>query len=162
MAAGTSPAMTLKPTSNTGNRRSSFIGIELLKAGSWEAQTGLATITRADIAACIAAAPALPDPVIKIGHDDPRFTGTPALGRVVNLRSIDQGATLIGDFIDMPQWLADAAPTHFPQRSIEATSRLVSNGKIYRMALTGVALLGAHMPAVTDLKSLQELLERST
>lgn len=123
--------------------------------------TGTITATRADIASIIAAAPALPDPVIKIGHDDPRFSGSPSLGRIVNLRTADQGNTLIGDLVDMPQWLVDAAPKHFAQRSIEAVSNFVSNGNVYRMVLTGLALLGASLPAVTDLDSLQDLLERT-
>lgn len=123
--------------------------------------TGTITVTRADIASIIAAAPALPDPVIKIGHDDPRFSGSPSLGRIINLRTADQGNTLIGDLVDMPQWLADAAPKHFAQRSIEAVSNFVSNGNVYRMVLTGLALLGASLPAVTDLDSLQDLLERT-
>lgn len=132
-----------------------------MKTGTWEGMTGTITATRADIASIIAAAPALPDPVIKIGHDDPRFSGSPSLGRIVNLRTADQGNTLIGDLVDMPQWLVDAAPKHFAQRSIEAVSNFVSNGNVYRMVLTGLALLGASLPAVTDLDSLQDLLERT-
>lgn len=159
---GSLTAKTSKFTkASTGDTTCSFTGVELVKAGTWQASTGTVEVTRADIAACIAAAHELPDPVIKLGHNDPRFTGNPALGRVTNLRSTNRGTTLIGDFEGMPQWLANAAPTHFSQRSIEATSNLVTNGKVYPFALTGVALLGASWPAVTDLESLQDLLERT-
>ena len=132
-----------------------------MKVGTWGASTGDVEFTRADLAAAVAAAPHLPDPVIKIGHDDPRFTGGPALVRVTNLRLTDEGNTLVGDLVDMPAWLADAAPTAFPQRSVEATANLETDGRFYRLALTGLALLGASWPAVTDLESLQDLLERA-
>lgn len=132
-----------------------------MRAGTWDAETGRESITRADLAAAVAAAPQLPDPVIKIGHDDPRFSGDPALGRVTNLRLADRGDTLIGDLVDMPEWLAAAAPTAFPQRSAEGVLNFETNNRSYRFALTGLALLGANWPAVTDLDSLQDLLERN-
>lgn len=137
-----------------------FSGVDLIKVGSWNASTGPAVITRADLAAAVAAAPLLPDPVIKLGHIDPRFDGSPALGRVTNLRLSDRGSLLIGDFEDMPEWLAKTASAAFPQRSIEGIFNYTTNGQTYRLALTAVALLGAEWPAVTDLQSLKQLLER--
>lgn len=161
LAAGGSTATISKSTETTDNGLRSFPGVDLIKAGTWDAHTGTATITRADLAAAVAAAAHLPDPIIKIGHDDPRFTGSPALGRVTNLRLADRGETLVGDLVDMPAWLADSAATAFPQRSIEGITDFSSNGLQFRFVLTGLALLGASWPAVTDLDSLKDLLERS-
>lgn len=161
MAAGYSAAMTLKSTGTSSSDLCSFPDVDLLKVGTWNAETGLAPISREDLASAVDAAPQLPDPVIKIGHDDPRFSGSPALGRVTNLRLADGGDTLVGDLVDIPAWLGNSAADAFPQRSIEAVTDYESNGLKFPFVLTGVALLGASWPAVTDLDSLKELLERS-
>lgn len=160
-AAGASTATTSSSTATTADL-CSFPGIELCKTGTWDASTGATTITRADLASAIAAARSLPDPVLKIGHQDPRFDGEPAVGRIANLRLADRGDTLLGDLVDVPGWLADSVVTAYPQRSIEATFNYQTNGKTYRFVLTGLALLGAQWPAVTDLNSLRKLLEKAS
>lgn len=162
-ASGASIAKTSKSTETTGDSRfCSFPGIELARVGKWQASTGPVEITRADLVAAAAAARRLPHPVLKLGHGDPRFDGTPALGHIENLRVADRGATLIGDLVDVPQWLATDMAKHYPQRSIEACANYETNGRIYRFAITGLALLGATWPAVTDLPSLQELLAKES
>lgn len=145
-------------TATATSQLRSFRNVELCKAGTWGASTGRVTITRADLAAAVAASRRLPYPTIKIGHTDPRFDGEPALGRVVNLRLADKGATLVGDLVDIPAWLAAAMPTAFSQRSIEAVKNFTNNAITYRFVITGLALLGADWPAVTDLPSLQKQL----
>lgn len=72
----------------------------------------------------------------------------------------ERGTTLIGDLVDVPQWLAADMEKHYPQRSIEAFANYESNGHSYRFVITGLALLGATWPAVTDLPSLQDLLTK--
>ena len=72
----------------------------------------------------------------------------------------DRGNTLVGDLVDVPQWLAADMAKHYPQRSIEACANYETNGHTYRFVITGLALLGATWPAVTDLPSLQDLLAK--
>ena len=162
-ASGDSTATTSKPSGTTDTKRfCSFPGVELARVGKWHASTGPVEITRADLAAAAAASHRLPHPVLKLGHDDPRFGGSPALGHLENLRVTDRGNTLVGDLVDVPQWLATDMAKHYPQRSIEACANYETNGRIYRFAITGLALLGASWPAVTDLPSLQELLAKES
>lgn len=99
----------------------------------------------------------LPFPPLKLGHTDPRFDADPSVGRVKNLRLADAGHTLLGDFVDMPDWVYEMLPDSYPQRSIEATFNLEDNGRTYRMALTAVALLGAQWPAISTLDDLRDL-----
>lgn len=134
----------------------------LVKVGRWHASTGVETITVADLAAAVDAArdPDLPEPVIKLGHRDPRFDGEPALGRVTRLRLADAGRTLVGDFEGVPGWLDRVLVDAFPNRSVEAERGMRSpGGTVHRFALTAVALLGVTAPAVTSLETLRQLYE---
>lgn len=131
-----------------------------MRVGNWDASTGPVKITRADLAAAAAAAPGLPDPVLKLGHVDPRFDGTPAVGKVKNLRLSDRGNCLLGDLVDVPRWLAANLAEHYPNRSIEAVANFETNGATFRFVVTGLALLGASWPAVTNLQSLQDLIQK--
>lgn len=140
--------------------KSSFKNVPLAKTGTWQASTGEATLTRADFTSAVAAAPHLPEPVLKLGHVDPRFDGSPAVGVVRNLRTTDGGSTLVGDLEDIPAWLAADLADTYPQRSIEATLNFESDGQQFRFVLTGLALLGGSWPAVTSLESLKQLLEK--
>ena len=67
--------------------------MELARTGQWSASTGVSTITRDDLTAAVAAmgCPAVREPVIKLGHTDPRFDGQPAIGRVTNLAVVNAG-----------------------------------------------------------------------
>lgn len=137
-----------------------YTGIPLAKVGTWDASTGRVSITRADLAAAVAAqhAPGLRNPVLKLGHEDPRFDGEPALGRVTRLRLADKGTTLLGDFEGIPQWLSDILPDSYPDRSLEGMFGMEdAQGNTHRFALTAVALLGVTPPAITTLESLRDL-----
>jgi hypothetical protein len=91
-------------------------------------------------------------PRLKVGHVDKRFDGEPAIGRVRNLRLTDDGEAIIADYTDVPQWLADALPSAYPGRSIEAAV----NGD--SLDITGVALLGVTLPGITNLADLEHRL----
>lgn len=140
----------------TGPELCSFTGVELAKTGVWDALTGKVAITRADLAAAVASAAALPAAPLKLGHTDPRFDGDPALGWVTNLRLADNGHTLVGDLVDIPAWFAEIMPTAFSHRSIEATFNLDTPHGVHRFAVTALSLLGATWPAITDLASLRD------
>lgn len=134
--------------------------VELVKVGTWHISTGPWEVTEELLAATVAAHAdgRLPAPVVKIGHDDDRFDGEPALGRVLNLRLTEDGRTLVGDFTGVPGWLAEIAASAFPRRSVEGVQDLeLSDGTTFPFVLTAVALLGVTRPGITTLADLQDL-----
>ncbi|GAA3172524.1 phage protease [Nonomuraea roseoviolacea] len=138
----------------------SIPGVELAQAGTWRLSSGEATITRDDLAAAVAAldCPAVRNPVLKLGHVDPRFDGEPAVGWVSGLRAADDGGTVVGDYRGMPAWLAEILASAYPDRSIEATRNFVCQiGHTHRMVITAVALLGVTAPGIGTLDSLQDV-----
>lgn len=129
-------------------------GVELVKAGTWQGLTGPVTLTREDLADALAASqdPEVDHAALKLGHIDPRFDGQPAAGWVERLRLSDDGQTLLGDLVDMPSKLAAIMPSAFRRRSAELRRNVVTpSGRRYRMALSGLALLGVQAPAVKGL-----------
>jgi 2'-5' RNA ligase len=140
-------------------------GVELIRTGSWGALTGSWTPTREDILSAVKAqeCPAVRRPRLKIGHTDPRFNtggdGEPALGWFENLRAEDGGNTLLGDQVALP-WLSSVQAAAYPDRSIEGNYRHVcALGHQHPFVITAVALLGVTPPAVSTLKSVQDLPE---
>ena len=96
-------------------------GVELVKAGTWDASTGRVTITNTDLTDMATASrdTNIDHAINKLGHVDPRFDGEPALGRVTNLRLSSDGGTLIGDLVDVPSQLVDILTSAYPRRSVE-------------------------------------------
>lgn len=145
----------------------SIPGVELVQAGTWRLSSGETTITRADLTAAIGAAdcPAVRNPVLKLGHVDPRFDGEPAVGWVGNMALTEDGNTIIGDYRGMPAWLAAknddgdrVLNSAYPDRSIEAERNFRCQiGHIHPMVITAVALLGVTPPGIGTLDSLQDV-----
>ncbi len=151
-------------------------GVELVSVGmEWRASTGLFTCTFENIADAITAAnedPLILVPRVKLGHvalinGELRYVNPfadledaePAFGRAVNLRAANSGTKLVADFIEVPEWLALAMPSAYPSRSIEAETRVTTEGnKTYSAVVTAVALLGPVIPAVKDLADLERFL----
>jgi hypothetical protein len=154
--------------------------VELVSAGmAWNGVGGPYWITGEHIADMVAAQddPLIRTARVKLGHFDPRFnaglsshdplnlSATPAFGSVVNLRTTQGGAMLVGDLIEVPAWLATAMPSAYPARSIEWTWDVRTEGdRLYTAVLTDLALLGVTQQAVADLgditrENLQTLLE---
>jgi hypothetical protein len=132
--------------------------VELVRVGVHEISTGTWTVTRADLADAVAAARAgvVRDPVIKLGHEGPLAGGAPALGRVRNLRLVDD--RLIGDFVDVPRAVAAMMPKAWPSRSVEGfTGYEADDGRTYGFVLCAVALLGEVMPGIHNLADVAEL-----
>ena len=135
-------------------------GVDLMAAGTWELSSGKQTFTRDDLTNAIEAAkcPAVGDPVIKLGHIDPRFDGQPAIGRVANMRTDDSGMKLLGDLANMPGWLGEVAHAAFPRRSIEGTYNFRCQvGHTHPFVVTGLALLGVTAPGVGVLNDLPDI-----
>ncbi|WP_024448085.1 hypothetical protein [Mycolicibacterium iranicum] len=137
-------------------------GVELAKVGTWETVSHPAgwTITPDDLRSAVAAhaAGVLPRPRLKIGHTDPRFDGGPALGRVDNLRLVDDGNTLVGDFVDVPAAIAALLPHSYPSRSVEALLDYTApDGTVWPLVLMAVSLLGATAPGMETLADIADL-----
>lgn len=159
--------------------------VELCSAGmDWPSAGGLVTLTLEHIADCVLAGEdtLITPGRLKIGHTDPRFAdpddpghdpfydGEPAFGSIANMRLGNDGATAIGDYVNMPKWLADCLPSAFPSRSIEGAYSIVEGaggelvarwdvetpaGRKYSFVLTACSLLGVQAPAVKDIEDLQ-------
>lgn len=158
------------PTLGRSEDRPEFVtipAVQLVAAGTWNASTGEATITTEDLAAAVSAQqdPAVRKAVLKIGHIDPRFNveqadgsydGTPAIGRIDNLRL--DGAVLVGDYTGVPAWLAEIIPVAYPSRSIEGLWGFTSaTGRTHKFVITAVSLLGETEPAVKGLDDVRSL-----
>lgn len=135
-------------------------GVDLMAAGTWELSSGRQTFTRDDIMSAVEASrcPAVGNPVIKLGHIDPRFDGQPAIGRVTNLRPDEAGVKLVGDLAGMPGWLASISASAFPRRSVEGSYNFrCSIGHRHPFVITGLALLGVTPPGVGVLSGLPDI-----
>jgi hypothetical protein len=143
-------------------------GVELVAAGTWHASTGKATFTGDDLAAAIDAlsCPGVRKPILKLGHAPNQaeldgglpWDGEPAVGWVDNLRLTAGGAKIEGDYVGVPDWLADIIASAYPDRSVEMYRPFTCQiGHTHKAAMTAVALLGVMPPAVGVLKSLQDV-----
>lgn len=132
-------------------------GVEIAAVGdNWPAarsdgKTGV-SITRQDLEFAVAAAESgrLPAPVVGIAH--PGFNrpngqnGSPAIGRVENLRLSADGSKLLGDLVDVPQWAASAYPRRSAEWWVPTTGGMV---------ISAVKLLGTEYPAIDSLADLE-------
>jgi peptidoglycan hydrolase-like protein with peptidoglycan-binding domain len=135
--------------------------VELARPGSWNLSSGPVEFTEAmlrDAADFYTATGGQAVPV-KLGHVDDRFDGEPTFGSVTNVRYLedDRGPVLLGDIVGMPGWLAAAAPTRWPNRSIEGWRNFDYDGRQYALVLSGLALLGVTPPGVKNIRSLADL-----
>lgn len=134
--------------------------VELIHTGTWDISTGRWTVTTEDLNNVVAAldCPAVRNPVIKIGHTDPRFDGEPAVGYLDGLVVSATGHELRGDYRGIPEWLRDVLASAYPDRSIEGEyDHICQLGHVHPFVLTGVALLGVTPPGVGTLQSLQDV-----
>lgn len=135
-------------------------GVELMRTGTWNISTGTWTVTPETIQAAITSheSGVLRKPVIRLGHNDSRFSGDPAVGYVDNIRASLDGETLLGDLVGVPQWLGDIMASAYPDRSVEGLSDYTApDGSNHGFVLTGLALLGVTRPGVESLRSLQDV-----
>lgn len=135
--------------------------VELARPGDWKLSSGDTEFTAEmlrDAADFFAASGGQRVP-IKLGHLDDRFDGEPTFGSVENVRYMedDRGPVLLGDIVDMPQWLSAAAPKRWPNRSIEGWQNFIYDGREYSLILSGLVFLGVTPPGVRNIKSLTDL-----
>lgn len=138
-----------------------LLGVELARPGTWQLSTGPRDFTPQmlqDAADFFAASGGQRIP-LGFGHQDRRFDGDPAFGWLSNVRYAEDGAgpVLLGDLVEMDDWLAAAAPSRWPNRSVEGVAGVTFQGREYGLALTRVALLGATPPGIPVLRSLSDV-----
>lgn len=100
---------------------------------------------------------------LKFGHNDkqPITDGQPALGWVTKVWV--EGTKLMGRFEKVPELVAQAIKQRMYRRvSIELDIDVEHKGSKYRYVLSGVALLGADLPAVNTLADLETYLDGDT
>ena len=101
------------------------------------------------------------DVPLKFGHNDkqPMTDGQPALGWVENV--FVKGTKLLAKFVDIPNIVAKALEKKLYKKvSIELDLGVDHNDQHFPYVLSGVALLGADIPAVNTLADLQAYMER--
>lgn len=136
--------------------------VEILEVGTWATSTGVFTFTPEDLASAVAAMddPAIRSPVLKLGHRGKLSGGMPAFGRLDNLRTTNEGNTLVADLVGVPSWVADVMPYAWPSRSIEGDWNVenAQGGRQHRFRLTALSLLGIELPAVDTLEDVRAVL----
>jgi hypothetical protein len=138
-----------------------LLGVELARPGTWRLATGLRDFSAGmlrDAAEFHASTGAQRIP-LGFGHLDNRFDGDPAWGWLTNVRYAEDetGPVLLGDLVELDDWVAAAAPARWPHRSIEGVTGITFAGREYSLVLTRLALLGATPPGMPVLKSLSDL-----
>jgi hypothetical protein len=145
--------------------------VPIARVGVWETTTGRWVCTREQLDDAVRASkdPAFRRGVIKLGHLDPRFApkpghdGTPAVGRLDNLRVDASGDVLLADLVGVPAWLKKVLNSAYPSRSVEASMGVVTDaGQTYGLVVTGLALLGETPPAIESLADVAALYEQPT
>jgi hypothetical protein len=138
-----------------------LLGVELARPGTWQLSTGKREFTPQMLrdAADFHASTGGQRIPLGFGHMDPRFDGDPAFGWLTNVRYAEdtQGAVLLGDLVELDDWVHAAAPSRWPHRSIEGVTGISYGGRDYGLVLTRLALLGATPPGMPALKSLSDL-----
>ena len=139
----------------------SLRGLELARPGTFKLASGEITFSEEMLAdAARYSAKSGRGAPLKLGHVDKRFDGEPAMGWLSNLTygTDDLGPVLTGDVDDVPEWLAAAAPKHWPNRSVEGWADYTdADGERFAFVIDGLALLGATPPGISSIRSLRDL-----
>jgi hypothetical protein len=138
-----------------------LLGVELARPGTWQLSNGAREFTPQMLrdAADFHAASGGQRVPLGFGHRDDRFDGDPAWGWLTNVRYTEDtsGPVLLGDLVDLEDWVHAAAPSRWPHRSIEGVMGVKYQDREYGLVLTRLALLGATPPGMPALKSLSDL-----
>lgn len=132
-------------------------GVEIFSTGTWNKDT----YSESDLDSMVSAFHSLGvRPPVKLGHDEAQKwfgqkDGAPALGWVANLRRF--GSKLVGDLVDVPDALHEMITSkRYRTKSAEVYWNYKDGeGRIWPRVLRAVALLGADLPAVSNLQDLQ-------
>lgn len=134
----------------------SIQGVEIFSVGTWNGDE----YTQDDLNGMVAAFNENKDtlpPYLKLGHDDDQKLlqkdGYPAAGWIERLYM--RGDKLVADFCDIPKKIFQAISNKaYRKVSAEIYWKLKVKDKVYPKFLGAVSLLGADMPAVTNLADI--------
>lgn len=145
------------PNGETRPRMAELKGVEIFASGTWNGRTfvdaDLDGIVRSfDFFELSGRVP------FKLGHNDEQAIsdGQPALGWVERIWRA--GSKLLADFRDVPTIIYEAIRTgRYKFVSVELLRDVQADTRVVPLVLDAVALLGADVPAVGNLKDLQAL-----
>lgn len=137
----------------------SIAGVEIFSVGCWNGDD----YSQKDLDHMVAAfndASIKFRPPLKLGHTENQSLvqqdGLPAAGWIGNLYT--KAGKLLADFVDIPDKIFDLiVKGAYKNRSAEIIWNCEINGKKFPRMLSAVALLGADMPAVTNLADIHAL-----
>lgn len=138
----------------------SINGVEIFSAGTWNGDE----YTEKDLDAMVEAfnnTQTRIRPALKLGHTDDQTLiqkdGLPAAGFIGKLYR--KGQKLIADFVDIPKKVFDLIQNKaYTRVSSEIYWGIdIGNGEVYDKLLSGVALLGSDIPAVSSLSDILSL-----
>lgn len=99
------------------------------------------------------------EPPVKLGHNEEQSElqdGQPALGYISKIYKV--GSKLVADFKELPKKVYEAVKRgNYKRVSSEIYWNYKANGSTFNRVLKAVALLGADIPAVTNLESITGL-----
>jgi len=133
-------------------------GIEIFAEGTWNGDT----YTVGDLDEMVSAFSASGvEPPLKLGHNTAQEKdGQPAFGWVDKIYR--QGGKLLADFRDIPKKLYEAMKRgNYKNVSSEIYWNFKNGETFFPRVLSAVALLGADIPAVTDLGAIEGLYEQA-
>jgi len=137
-----------------------FKDVPLIKVGTFDASTGKVSVTRKMLDQMVEAYEALQRKFhapLKLGHTETgeAMAGQPAAGWIENIRRV--GNQLVADLEHVPAKVAELMESGaFRSRSIEISPNFAIDGKIYAHVVTGLALLGAELPAVSTIDDIHD------
>lgn len=139
-------------------------GVHVFDAGTWiDAHGRKDTYTEGDISEMASAynemvAAGQHEAPLKLGHDpkQPLTDGLPAVGWLRNARA--DGGKLLVDLVGVPKRLAEYIKARlYSKRSMEISHNLKMAGRAFKNMPTGLALLGANLPALGHLDDIANL-----
>jgi hypothetical protein len=136
------------------------LDMEIFSTGIWNGET----YTEEDLQSMVDAFPLLANevkPPIKLGHTDKHLSeGQPALGWIQNIRKV--GNKLRASVSQVPDVVYKAIRAGLYKRvSAEIYWNYKRGGEVFKRVLAGVALLGADIPAVSNLADLEAYLTQT-
>lgn len=138
------------------NNLKSIMGVEIFSSGVWNGDEYTERDMDEMVRAFNETSKGLPPP-LKLGHDDNQNIlqndGYPAAGWIGRLYR--SGQKLLADFIDIPEKIYELLKRGaYKKVSSEIYWNADVNGQKYDRMLAGVALLGADIPAVSNLSDI--------
>jgi len=142
------------------NQTFNLEGIEIFSEGTWNGDE----YTAKDLDEMVSSFQAVDfEPPIKLGHNETQgeyVDGQPALGYIDKIYK--EGNKLLANFKELPKKVYEAIKRgNYKRVSSEIYWNYEKDGKVFDRVLKAVALLGAEIPAVTNLEAITGLYSKN-